>query len=113
MSKSTLRTVSITCIAAMALLVPQAIASADAAEVVAYRLTNWKTLHFDDAAKAQTHADAVKRLGCEVKTDNHGGHVDVAYRCSEWKQIELSSHSAADAWERWLKASGFETRHQH
>ena len=82
-------------------------------EVVAYRLTNWKTIHFDDAQKADIQAKTVKRLGCEVKTGDHGGHVDVSYRCPEWREISLDSHSKAHNWEDWLKASGFETRHEH
>ncbi|MCA9067605.1 MAG: hypothetical protein KDA84_01695 [Planctomycetaceae bacterium] len=82
-------------------------------EVVAYRLTNWKTVHFDDAKRADTHAQTIKRLGCEVKTGDHGGHIDVSYRCTEWREISLDSHSQAHRWEDWLKASGFETRHSH
>jgi hypothetical protein len=82
-------------------------------EVVAYRLPGWKTIHFDDVRRADIHVQTVKRLGCEVKVDDHGGHVDVSYRCLEWQEISLDSHSQAHKWEDWLKASGFETRHQH
>jgi hypothetical protein len=88
-------------------------ASAQDREVVAYRLTAWKTIHFDDAKKAETHAQTVKKLGCEVKTGDHGGHVDVSYRCAEWREISLDTHSKAHSWEKWLKSSGFETRHEH
>ena len=88
-------------------------ASAADREVVAYRLTNWKTVHFDDAKRADAHTKTVKRLGCEVKTGDHGGHIDVSYRCSEWREISLESHDKAHSWEKWLKASGFETRHDH
>ena len=88
-------------------------ASAAETEVVAYRLANWKTVHFEDAKKADTHAKTVKQLGCEVKTDDHSGHIDVSYRCAEWRELSLDSHDKAHKWENWLKASGFETKHEH
>lgn len=89
--------------------------SAEAAEneVVEYRLAQWKTIHFDDAKAAKTHVDAVKKLGCEVKQDDHGGHIDVTYRCAEWKKMSLKTHSDAHKWEDWLKKSGFQTKHVH
>ena len=82
-------------------------------EIVGYRLKQWKTVHFDDAKRAKTHYETVKKLGCEAKQADHGGHIDVTYRCPEWKEIALKSHSDAHKWEKWLKASGFETRHAH
>lgn len=88
-------------------------ASAADREVVAYRLANWKTFHFEDAKKAETHVKTVKGLGCEVKSDDHDGHIDVSYRCAEWREISLDSHDKAHNWEKWLKACGFETRHEH
>lgn len=80
---------------------------------VDYRRTTWKTLHFKDAKKAQLHYDTVKYLGCEAKKDAHGDHIDVTYRCTTWRTISLKTHDAAHEWERWLKASGFETKHEH
>ena len=88
-------------------------ASAAQKEVVSYRLKEWKTVEFEDAKKAKTHYDTIKKLGCEVKQNQHDGHIDVTYRCPEWKQIALKSHSDAHKWEKWLKASGFETKHAH
>jgi hypothetical protein len=82
-------------------------------ELVAYRLTAWRTAHFDDAAAAKRHHDALKQLRCEVKVAQHGGHTDVSWQCPEWREIALPTHSAAHRWEDWLKASGFETRHEH
>ena len=88
-------------------------ASAADREVVAYRLAKWKTVHFDDAKRAETHAKTIKRLGCDVKTGDHGGHIDVSYQCPKWREISLDSHAKAHSWEKWLQASGFETSHQH
>jgi hypothetical protein len=80
---------------------------------IAYRLSKWKTMHFDDSAKATKHAATVKKLGCETKTDNHGGHIDVTYRRGAWKSLSLSDDKVAHQWEKWLKGAGFETLHGH
>lgn len=82
-------------------------------EIVGYRLQKWKTIHFDDGQKANIHIKAVKKLGCEVKKDDHGSHIDVTYRCPKWQEIALKTHDSARQWEKWLKASGFETKHAH
>ena len=78
---------------------------------IAYRLSKWKTMHFDDEAKAKKHEAAVKKLGCEAKTDSHGGHIDVTYRHGAWKALSLSDDKVAHQWEAWLKGAGFETLH--
>lgn len=88
-------------------------AAAAEKEAVQFRLKSWKTLEFEDASKAKAHADAVKKIGCEVTQENHGGHIDVTYRCPEWKQVAVRNHGEAHKWEKWLKDSGFETKHAH
>lgn len=80
---------------------------------VEYCLPVWKTLHFDDSNKANLHYKTVKGLGCEAKQGAHAGHVDVSYRCASWRRISLATDESAHSWERWLRASGFQTRHQH
>lgn len=82
-------------------------------EVVGYRLQNWKTVHAESADAADRQVATLKKIGCEVKTDDHGNHVDVSYRCVEWKRMALPTHAAAHQWENWLKSAGFETEHQH
>ena len=101
--------------AAVALLGGLQSATAHAAEkeLVEYRLKNWKTVEFEDSDLAKTHVETIQKLGCEVKQEDHNGHMDVSYRCLEWKQIALKTHADAHNWEKWLKASGFETRHSH
>ena len=88
-------------------------ATAAEKEVVAYRLAKWKTIEFEDTNKAKLHYTTIKKLGCEVKQEPHKGHVDVSYRCPKWRKMELKNHSSAHQWEKWLKASGFETKHEH
>ena len=88
-------------------------ASAADKYVVQFRLTKWKTMHFEETAKAETHLATVKKLGCEVKAGDHGGHIDVSYRCAEWRSLAVGTDAGAHKWEKWLRASGFETAHQH
>lgn len=80
---------------------------------VAYRLKESQTIHFDDSGKAQLHLDAVKKLGCEARMDDHGGHMDVTYRLTSWTALTLADENTAHQWEAWMKKSGFETLHAH
>lgn len=82
-------------------------------ETVAFTLANWKTMHFDDANKAAQHADMVKKLGCEIKQDQHAGHTDLSYRCAQWRTMEVADHKLAEQWIGWLKGSGFDVSHGH
>lgn len=82
-------------------------------ETIAFQLAQWKTMHFDDAAKAKQHAEMVKKLGCEVKQGQHAGHIDLTYRCTEWKSMTVETHALAEQWSGWLKGSGFDVSHAH
>jgi hypothetical protein len=80
-------------------------------EEVSYRLPGWVVLHPQKEDEAQEIVAIVKGLGCEVREERHEGHGDVSIRCAEWKHIELPSHEAAESWQKWMTATGFETRH--
>jgi hypothetical protein len=80
---------------------------------IALRIVDEKTMHFDDPAKAQQHAAAVKKLGAEMRLDQHEGHSDVTYRTVGWKLMEVETDELAHKWEDWLKGAGFETLHGH
>lgn len=82
-------------------------------ETLAFVLPEWKTIHFEDAAKAQQHLEMVKQLGCEVKQGKHAGHIDLSYRCPNWKSMEVKTHALAEQWSGWLKGSGFDVSHGH
>lgn len=82
-------------------------------ELIAFQLPAWKSMHFDDATKAAQHAATVKKLGCEVKQDNHAGHIDVSYRCANWKSMQVKTHQLAEQWSKWLAVSGFDVSHGH
>lgn len=83
------------------------------AEEVSYILPNWKTIHSSNAAQLSELVALMKGLGCEVRTQDHGGHQDVTIRCPAWKHVEVTSHDAATGWQEWLRNNGFETRHEH
>ena len=82
-------------------------------EVVRYQLKNWKAKHIHDEKKAESIVTTLKKLGCEVKKNQHNGHIDVTYRCPKWRQLDLQTHEAAHKWESWLKEFEFQTEHKH
>lgn len=84
------------------------VAETSAAETVRYRLENWKAKHMHDTAKADQLADTLQKLGCEVQKAAHNGHIDVKYRCPQWRQISVEAKEAV-RWEKWLKANSFQT----
>ena len=108
------KTALVTAIAA-AMIFGASAAPASAADqyIVQYRLTGWKTMHFEETSKAETHFATLKSLGCEAKAGEHGGHIDVTYRCPQWRSLAVKTDAGAHNWEKWLKACGFETAHEH
>lgn len=84
-----------------------------APQSVAFRLTEWKNLHFDDVNEAQQQLQTLKKLGCEAETEPHAGHTDVRFRATRWAKVSLDTRKVADQWERWLKTNGFETLRGH
>lgn len=82
-------------------------------EVVAYRLSTWKSMHFEDPVVAAEHMTAVRKLGCEAWQEDHGGHIDIVYRCLQWMRVLIASHEMAKQKLDWLEAAGFDTHHSH
>lgn len=83
-------------------------ASTKTKSAVAFRLTQWRTVHFDDVQKATVHSETLKKIGCEVGSEAHAGHTDVVYRAVRWILLEPDSKVQTDQWEKWLTQSGFE-----
>ena len=73
-----------------------------ATDTVEFRLPNWQNMHLHDAAKAKEVINMLKMVGCEIEESNHDGHIDVRFRCPEWKTIALHSHDASHHWQEWL-----------
>jgi hypothetical protein len=45
-----------------------------------------------------------------VQKNAHNGHVDIKYRCPQWRQLTLEKPEEAVRWEKWLKQNLFETQ---
>ncbi|MCS7468113.1 hypothetical protein NZK35_15790 [Stieleria sp. ICT_E10.1] len=86
---------------------------ASAAEVVHFQCKEWKAKHIHDAKKATAIAGTLKKLGCEVKEEQHNGHLDVKYRCVKERTLPVKSHAEAVKWEKWFKEYGFKVYHTH
>ena len=80
---------------------------------VRVRMPNWKTIHARSNSQAQSLKNTYEMIGCEVKIDNHGNHIDLKFRCPNWNTIALPNSEAAHVWQDWLKKTGFETQHDH
>ena len=89
---------------------PQAMASqvSISGKIVGYRAPDWQTLH-TSAAEAEQTVATLKRIGCEVATNNHGDHVDVKFRCPEWRSMKVKTHALQSQWSNWCENQGLET----
>jgi len=74
-----------------------------------FRLTEWKTIHSHSGEEAKETIAALQKIGCEVTSDNHGNHIDVKYRCPEWKSLKLATDQLVNQWSSWCAAKGMET----
>lgn len=82
-------------------------------ELVRFRRSEWHNVHMDDAAKANQLMGTLKMIGCEADQHEHDGHIDVRFRCNDWKSIALQNHASAMSWQKWLDNLEFETEHTH
>lgn len=87
--------------------------TATASEVVSYRCAEWKTRHEHDPKQVKQIVETLKKLKCEVESHEHDGHADIKYRCPKWLEHTTKTHDNAHKLEAWLKALGFETKHEH
>ncbi len=92
-----------------ALAAPNCTVPATAAELLGFRMRDFKSLHMHDATAADKMVETLKTLRCEVKVSQHGDHKDVAFRTQQWKLLSLKTEEQIGSWEKWLKANGFET----
>jgi hypothetical protein len=76
---------------------------------VGFRLTDWKTIHSHSEQDAKVAISTLTKIGCEVTSDNHGNHIDVRYRCPEWKSMKVSTDQLANQWSTWCAGKGMET----
>ncbi len=76
---------------------------------IGYRLKDWKTMHANSADEARITIATLKKLGCEVQSDDHGNHIDVKYRCPEWRSMKLATDQLVNQWTTWCAGKGLET----
>ena len=80
-------------------------------EVVEFRMVKWKEMHGNGSAEETQMIDTLKKLGVEVRVDQHGGHSDIAFRAPTWRDVHVADHKIAEQLVGWLKQNGFETHH--
>jgi hypothetical protein len=73
---------------------------------VGFRLTEWKTYHSHSEAEAQQQISTLMKIGCEVKSENHGNHIDVKYRCGELEGAQAVPRSTGKSVEHLVPGSG-------
>lgn len=76
---------------------------------IVFRIAQWQVKHVHDAAKADELMASLKKVGCEVATENHNGHIDLKYRCANWTPITVENDNYATQWSNWLIGQGAET----
>ena len=79
--------------------------------ILGFRMLDWNTKHMHDATAATKHAETLRKLGCEVKTAQHNGHIDVQCRTVYWKSLALDSQEQVVQWKAWLELAGFDVIH--
>ena len=104
---------SMACLAITVALFASGETKAQQGYVVQFRLPEGRSAHFEDSRSAEKVSQTMMRLGCEVRRQNHGDHMDIAYRCPQWRTIDVASDAEAHRWQTWLKNQGFETAHRH
>ena len=77
--------------------------------IVGYRAPEWKTLHTSSTKGAEQTVATLKRIGCEVETNNHDDHVDIKFRCEEWRSMKVKTHALQSQWSNWCENQGLET----
>ena len=79
-----------------------------AAKIVGYRTTDWQTVHTASSDEADQTVATLKRIGCEVDTNNHGDHIDIKFRCPEWRSMKVKTHTLQAQWSSWCESQGLE-----
>ena len=76
---------------------------------VGFRLANWRTVHGDGTKATTDMVATLQKIGCEVKQENHGGHMDISFRCPSWKTVSVQNDDQSNQWHQWLVNNEFET----
>ncbi len=52
--------------------------------------------------------ETLKKVGCDVRVMEHGGHSDIRFRAPTWCTIHVADEAAANQWKEWIETQGFE-----
>ena len=80
-----------------------------AAKIVGFRTTEWKTIHSPSQADAEQTIATLTKLGCEVKSEQHGDHLDIQFQCPQWRSMKLGTDMLVNQWSQWCQTQGLET----
>jgi hypothetical protein len=83
--------------------------TAAAPKIVGYRAPEWKSVHTASQDEATAMIAALKKIGCEVDTVDHENHIDVKFRCAEWRSMKVATHGLQNQWATWCDSHGLET----
>ena len=75
---------------------------------IGFRMSNWKTIHGDGTAATKQFVETLEKIGCEVKQNQHGDHVDVSFRCPNWTAFSMQTEAQVQQWQQWLQDNEFE-----
>ena len=78
-------------------------------KAVSFRLTQWFVIHGDGTEATQQQIAQLRNMGCEVQQQNHGNHIDIMYRCPQWKSMTVENDEQMASWYEWLQKAGFDT----
>ena len=78
---------------------------------VKFRLVTPKTVLLHDDAEAQQILNTLQLIDCQVAANDQGEVINATFNSPNWITLELQSGQNAQAWETWLKDSGFETEY--
>lgn len=86
-----------------------AVQASNTMKKIGFRLIEWKAIHSHSEQESKETVAALQKVGCEVLTEQHGDHIDVKYRCPEWKALSLANNQLVNQWSTWFQAKGIET----
>lgn len=78
---------------------------------LSFRTQRATTAHFNTEKEAKETTATLKQLGCETKTAQHDGHIDVTYECKFWRSLSVKETKDVAQWEKWLASKGFVVVH--
>lgn len=74
---------------------------------ISFRTQKPTVAHLTSEKEIKETTDLLKQIGCDVKSEQHDGHIDIKYECRYWKSITLKTPAEVKQWDEWLTSKGF------